>query len=138
MKKLLTILITILFSAQLSAQGNNLQFSSVLTSSFESTAGAIDNQTITIPNGQVLKITSVLCSHTSNNNYNEHQVLFFKESTRSNYTILRTGRSYNTIMDNTDFPVWLKSGSYDFYFDNKQNSGTGTAIISGIFFNITQ
>lgn len=135
MKKLLIILITILFSAHLSAQGNNLQFSSVLTLSFEASGTATDNQSITIPSGQVLKITSVLCSHTSNNNYNEHQVLFFKESTRSNYTILRTGRSYTTLMDNTDFPVWLKTGSYDFYFDNKQDSGTGTAIISGIYFN---
>ena len=138
MKKLLTILITILFLAKLSAQGNNLQFSSVLTSSFEASGTATDSQTITIPNGQVLKITSVLCSHTTNYSYNDQQALFFKESTRSNYTILRTGRSYSTVMDNTNFPVWLKSGSYDFYFDNKQNSGTGTAIISGIFFNITQ
>ena len=136
MKKLLTIILTILLSAQLSAQGNNLQFSNVLTLSFESTGGAIDNQTITVPNGQVLKITSVLCSHTSNDNYNDKQALFFKESTRSNYTIIQTGRNSSSEHANDSFPVWLKSGSYDFYFDNRQNSGTGTAILSGIYFNI--
>ena len=129
MKKTLLFLLTTFTISAATAQGNNLQFNSVLTMSFESTFTT---------NGQVLKITSAHASHTSTTSYNEEQILGFKEASSSYYTNLTGGIDNSYSMSSNNFPVWLKAGTYNFELNNRQNNGTGTAILTGIYFNIVQ
>ena len=138
MKKTLLFLLTTFTISAATAQGNNLQFNSVLTMSFESTFTTNDTKTITVPNGQVLKITSAHASHTSTTSYNEEQILGFKEASSSYYTNLTGGIDNSYSMSSNNFPVWLKAGTYNFELNNRQNNGTGTAILTGIYFNIVQ
>ena len=137
MKKILLFIFT-LFTFSFATSQGNLQFNNVLTMSFEASSGNPDVKTITVPSGQVLKITSATCSHTSNQSYNDYQFLNFKETTSTYYTLLATGRETTAKYVSETFPVWLKAGNYDFKFNNLQGSGTGTAIMTGIYFNIIQ
>ena len=137
MRKILLFIFT-LFTFSFATSQGNLQFNNVLTMSFEASAGNTDVKTITVPSGQVLKITSATCSHTSNTNYNDNQFLNFKETTNPYYTLLATGREGTIKYVSETFPVWLKAGNYDFKFNNLQGAGTGTAIMTGIYFNIIQ
>lgn len=91
MKKILLFIFTLFTFSSASSQGN-LQFNNVLTMSFEASSGNPDVKTITVPSGQVLKITSATCSHTSNQSYNDYQFLNFKETTSTYYTLLAAGR----------------------------------------------
>ena len=138
MKKILLILLTIFTFSFTSGQGNNLQFNNVLTMSFEAVSTADDTKTLTVPDGQVLKITSAHASHSTNNNYGNEQVLRFKEATSCCHTSLTGGFESYGSMSSNNFPVWLKAGTYSFKLENKQNSGTGTAILTGVYFNIVQ
>ena len=81
MKKLLTILIALLFSAQLSAQGNNLEFSRVIdtvlmvevTSCVDMYTTKVFGSSITVPNNTVWKITSYSNVSTVNSSTNPNE-----------------------------------------------------------------
>ena len=138
MKKILLLLFMFFSFSAAMAQGNNLQFSNVLTMSFEAAGSTDDTQTLTVPSGQVLKITSAHASNATNRNYNDLQILKFKELSSSSYTNLTSGTENSYSNSSNNFPIWLKAGIYMFKLDNEQNSGTGTAILTGIYFNIFQ
>ena len=137
MKKSILLLLTISSFFLASAQGN-LQFNNVLTMSFEAVSNVDDTKTLTVPDGQVLKITSAHASHSTNSNYGNEQVLRFKEATSCCHTSLTGGFESYGSMSSNNFPVWLKAGTYSFKLENQQNNGTGTAILTGVYFNIVQ
>ena len=115
MKKLLSLLITFLFSAQLSAQtSSNLGFSQVLNFEYSHTmpknslSPALDM--LTVPNNKVWKITSG--SAYNSNDYN------FSTSIHVGKHVISAG---DLMEQFNNCPVWLSSGNYEVFL----GCGTG-------------
>ena len=140
MKKLLSILITFLFSAQLSAQGD-LQFDSVLVEQFQCNTSSINTIDITVPANKVLKITNIsLGSQGGGSGYQYHQyaqLYYRKNPTTTAYTFICAGADVHSTAGTNGEVIWLNEGVYTFKLASYNgNTGNCSAIINGIFFNI--
>tara|TARA_B100000683_G_C12491888_1_gene554816 strand:- start:268 stop:672 length:405 start_codon:yes stop_codon:yes gene_type:complete len=132
MKKLLTILIVLLFSVYLNAQGT-LQFDHVeyIELSIDpSVSSNSSQQIITVAPNTVWKIVSA----TPPTRKSSNNVLYYKEPKDDAGVFVLLN---NSVISNNEVPVWLKEGSYvleiaeatsgtTFYYSN----------ISAIVFNI--
>mgnify|MGYP001380376762 CR=1 FL=1 len=148
MKNLSAIVITLFLSAQLSAQGNNLQFNRVVNLDF--TVNNTSNYTwanagtLTVGSNKVLKITS--CSAFSGNTsdgYNNSGSMRI-----DNKLVYDAKVSYGEagiIPNGIEMPVWLGAGTYTIYLYRKYSTNSFSSrlqqhngSISGVEFNIVQ
>ena len=114
MKKSLTILIFLLVSSLLHAQGSSLEFSHVIWQYIPSGS----TTQIIVPSEHVLKITQVLAGG-SNGTYD----YIYYGSTR----IAHAGPTSRAL----ESPIWLPTGTYGF-------GSTDHGYISGIVFKVVQ
>ena len=136
MKKIiLTILTTILFSAQLSAQGNNLQFNQAFNYEYSQLCSNKDQLytagNITVPQNKVWKITH---SSVYNSDIYSYSASLLIDNIR-----VTAGRLESTTANHlSNGIIWLKSGNYTVYLVSTSTiNQTIISTISGIEFNIT-
>jgi hypothetical protein len=111
MKKILSLVVALLFTASLSsfAQGN-LQFNQVISASFNLGSNA-NSTTLTVPVGKVWKIESMGC-----NNYTPHNISYV-----INAIAFSVIPGYQKDAGST---IWLKAGD-TFYLRNLVNYASG-------------
>ena len=134
MRITLIALIT-LFTVNSFSQGN-LQFNRARMESysiFSLSGQAVKYDTIVVPAGKVLKITSGSCEHKSSSSTSNQYYSYEYVHTYIGNFRLTTG--YNSIYPST-YPIWLSEGNNILRFFGA--SGTNDAIFSfsGIEFNI--
>ena len=135
MNKIPTIVLTILFSAQLSAQGNNLQFNQAFNYEYSQLCSLEDQLytagNITVPQNKVWKIT-----HSSV--YNSDTYSYSGSLLIDNIKVTAGRLASSSANELSNGIIWIKSGNYTVYLVSTSTSNqTIISTISGIEFNIT-
>tara|TARA_B110000483_G_scaffold200622_1_gene241090 strand:- start:898 stop:1296 length:399 start_codon:yes stop_codon:yes gene_type:complete len=130
MKKLLFILFTFLMAHCIYSQGNNLQYNSVLVVFLEASgSNSSQVQQVVVPSNQILKITSLRANLEGAQTYAVYCNLDLKEASAANYSNIANGSTQ------ANTPIWLPTGTYSLRL-KMNTSGNGTAMASGVYFNI--